>query len=330
MRKNILIDHVNAYLYQCKTHIMRFAGIVFLTIVLGATNLFGQVSVTASGEKLPDEGIDKIHDGSLNSKWLNGGGNTAWVKFEYSSAQVFNTYSLTSGNDVNERDPKDWTMSGSNDGPTWTLLDTRSNQSMWINRNSTIDFSFPNTTAYLFYKLNITDNHGDWIMQLSELSFSFLDNLDFDIPSVPAGLSATNITDNSFTLSWSPSTDKVGVSEYEVSQDGISIGTTSTTTLNVIGLTGGKTYSITVKAGNAIPNWSHDSEALKVKTLIGNSPVVTVTASGENAPNEGIANINDGNLNNKWLLWTSTAWVQFLYSSAHARGQRVHFPAGFR
>lgn len=43
-------------------------------------------------------------------------------------------------------------------------------------------------------------------------------------PSVPTGLADLATTINSFTLSWTASTDNVGVAAYEVFRDGASAG----------------------------------------------------------------------------------------------------------
>jgi chitodextrinase len=55
---------------------------------------------------------------------------------------------------------------------------------------------------------------------------------------VPTGLAASAITINSFTLSWTASTDNVGVTAYEVFRGTTSLGTVAApaTTLAVAGL----------------------------------------------------------------------------------------------
>lgn len=88
-------------------------------------------------------------------------------------------------------------------------------------------------------------------------------------PSVPTGLSADNVTETALDLSWTASTDNVGVTGYEVFQDGISIGITSTTSLAVSGLTAGTAYSFTVTASDAAGNTSAASDALNVTTQSG-------------------------------------------------------------
>jgi hypothetical protein len=96
-------------------------------------------------------------------------------------------------------------------------------------------------------------------------------------PSVPTGLTSSNRASTSFTLSWSPSTDNVGVTGYEVFRNGTSVGTTATTSFSVTGLTASTTYSMTVRARDAAGNWSSQSAALSVTTSTGSS---TPTPSG--------------------------------------------------
>jgi hypothetical protein len=42
------------------------------------------------------------------------------------SARVVERYTVTSSNDRPPRDPQDWQFQGSNDGSSWTTLDTQS------------------------------------------------------------------------------------------------------------------------------------------------------------------------------------------------------------
>jgi len=52
---------------------------------------------------------------------------------------------------------RDWTLSGSNNGSTWTVLDTRSGVTTWV-AGERREYSFTNTTAYEYYRLDITAN----------------------------------------------------------------------------------------------------------------------------------------------------------------------------
>ena len=131
-------------------------------------------NVTVSGENPSwNEVAAKLADGDLNTKW-SVDANTAWIQFAYKEAKRWNKYSLTSGNDDPTRDFKDWTLQASNDGTTWTILDTQTGHAPWAARNSTLDFTFTNLASYKFYKFDITANNGGNVTQLSEIAFSFL------------------------------------------------------------------------------------------------------------------------------------------------------------
>ena len=141
-------------------------------------------------------------------------------------------------------------------------------------------------------------------------------------PSVPAGLSASNVVPTSFTLSWNASTDNVGVTGYEVFKDGSSIGTTSSTSMDVTGLTCGSTYTMTVKARDAVPNWSAQSTSLDIKTtsctsLIGywsfdetsGSTASDGSGNGNDGTLQGNATFAPGKLGNAISLDGTNSWV---------------------
>ncbi|MDQ1152715.1 discoidin domain-containing protein [Sphingobacterium zeae] len=76
-------------------------------------------------------------------------------------------YTLTSGNDAIERDPKSWFLEGSLDGKNWVTIDTRTNES-FPNRIQTRRFNVQKPGIYKFYRLNITENVGSSLFQCSE------------------------------------------------------------------------------------------------------------------------------------------------------------------
>jgi hypothetical protein len=87
--------------------------------------------------------------------------------------------------------------------------------------------------------------------------------LDTEPPSKPTNLTASNITKTSATLSWTASTDDVGVMEYVVIDGDIGdIGTTSSTSISVA-LTCGQTSIFHVKARDA-DNESDKSDTLEI------------------------------------------------------------------
>lgn len=155
--------------------------------------------VTARGENAgAGEGIDKLYDNNLNTKWLDASA-TSWVQFAYNTAQTFSKYDITSGNDAPERDPKNWTLLGSNDGTNWTTLNTQSNQS-WTARNQTRSFTFSNSTAYKYYKWNITANQSGSLIQASELKFGTGSSTTY--PNDNAALGMNMASFNYFANDW--------------------------------------------------------------------------------------------------------------------------------
>lgn len=85
-------------------------------------------------------------------------------------------------------------------------------------------------------------------------------------PTVPTNLVSSNVTDTSFTLAWTASTDNQGVTGYDVFLDGILKASVLTNTANITGLTAETLYSVTVKAKDAAGNISAASTALPVTT----------------------------------------------------------------
>ncbi|WP_066224096.1 fibronectin type III domain-containing protein [Formosa haliotis] len=124
----------------------------------------------------------------------------------------------------------------------------------------------PNT-SYSFTVLAV-DGSGNRSGQSTGLTVTTLELLDEVPPSIPTGLVSSNITSNSLDLSWSASTDNVGVTDYEVFMDGISQGLSSgLLTQSITGLSPNTSYSFTVLAVDGSGNRSGQSTGLTVATL---------------------------------------------------------------
>jgi chitodextrinase len=104
---------------------------------------------------------------------------------------------------------------------------------------------------------------------------------DSEPPTAPTNLAASNVTETSFTLTWTASTDNVGVTEYEVFRDGISVGTSTNTSKSISGLSCNTSYSMTVKAKDAAGNVSAASSALSVTTSACSPPPDNLVSNGE-------------------------------------------------
>ena len=99
---------------------------------------------------------------------------------------------------------------------------------------------------------------------------------DTQAPSTPANLNSPSRTNNSITLSWSASTDNVGVTGYDILRaPGASggtfaqVGTSATTTFTNTGLSPDTTFRYQVRARDAANNTSAVSNTVTVTTLGG-------------------------------------------------------------
>src|SRR5207249_385215 len=70
-------------------------------------------------------------------------------------------------------------------------------------------------------------------------------------PSAPTNLTATAASSSQINLSWTASTDNVGVTGYYVYRGATQVGNPSSTTFNDTGLSASTSYSYTIKAYDA-------------------------------------------------------------------------------
>lgn len=135
----------------------------------------------------------------------------------------------------------------------------------------------PNTA----YSMTVKAKDAAGNASVASTALSVTTSADTTAPSVPAGLASSSITTTSFTLTWTAATDNVGVTAYEVFRSGTSLGTVTTTSKSVPGLTANMTYSMTVRARDAAGNWSAQSTARPV-TTIGPPPSVPTGLASAN------------------------------------------------
>lgn len=91
---------------------------------------------------------------------------------------------------------------------------------------------------------------------------------DTTAPTVPTGLGSTSITQTSATVSWTASTDAVGVTKYQVEVNSVVLGDESTSlSRSLSSLTANTLQSVRVRAGDAAGNWSAWTTAHTFTTL---------------------------------------------------------------
>jgi chitodextrinase len=118
---------------------------------------------------------------------------------------------------------------------------------------------------------------------------------DTSPPSKPANLHATATSAGRVDLSWSPSSDDVGVTGYEISRDGAVLATTGpVTTYADTSVAASTSYAYTVRALDAAGNRSDPSDAATVTTPA--SPTsLTLAPTADSLVRQASPSSNSGN-----------------------------------
>ncbi|TXC76134.1 S8 family serine peptidase [Luteibaculum oceani] len=179
--------------------------------------------------------------------------------------------------------------------PTWTGSTYSEGYSVWIDYNKDGDFADAGEQVWTQAATTASPVSGAFTVPTSAIegttrmrvsmkyngiptaceSFSYGEVEDYTVsitggdteaPTAPSNLAASNIGETTLTLTWTASTDNVGVTGYDVFQNGSNIGTVTGTAANVSGLTPGTTYSYYVVAKDAAGNVSGQSNTINATT----------------------------------------------------------------
>jgi chitodextrinase len=156
-----------------------------------------------------------------------------------------------------------WTASTDNVGVTGYKIYRNGTQAGTNTTNSFTDSGLTPNTSYS-YTVAAYDAAGNNSAQTAAVPISTL--ADTTAPTTPTGLAISNRTFTSISLSWTASTDNVGVTGYRVYRNGTLAGTSTTTSFTDSGLTSGTSYSYTVAAYDAAGNNSAQSTASSFST----------------------------------------------------------------
>ncbi len=113
----------------------------------------------------------KVFDGNAvrdGGSWFTvQGTTTGWIRYDFGSGntKIITHYSIRAiASNAADTDrtgaPKNWTFEGSNDASSWTVLDTITNSTGWV-QGETRSFATSNTTAYRYYRVNVSANNGN-------------------------------------------------------------------------------------------------------------------------------------------------------------------------
>ncbi len=123
-----------------------------------------------------------------------------------------------------------------------------------------------------------SDYSGDVALYLYDPTLATPDN---SAPTTPTNLTAAAISSSQINLSWTPSTDNIGVTGYSIRRNGVPLTTTTLDTYTDTGLAASTLYSYTVLAFDAAGNNSALSAPAQATTQAvptdNQSPTVTIT-----------------------------------------------------
>jgi alpha-mannosidase len=278
--------------------------------------------ITAQSENAPLETAAKLFDGQVRTKWLDRvsagqQSGASWVQYQYASGQQvpLTGYALISANDVPARDPMNWRLLGSNDGGTnWTTLDTQTNV-VFADRFERREFRLAAPPRFNLYRLQVdrsADPAASSSIQLAELEL---------LGTLPYAY-AWNFGDGNYSSAPNPQHTFAHEGNYLVTATStrghrnainrqiITVGPPLTIQAEIAQQQGAVVqFTSQVTGGNAT--------RLPFDTMRAGSG--NLRARGQNAPQEGVAQLLDRNPTTKWLDFTPdplrrSTWLEYAYA----------------
>ncbi len=288
-----------------------------------ATNL-ARGKATSQSSQNQTYGSGNTVDGDANSYWESA--NNAfpqWVQVDLGAASAIAKVVM--------KLPATWgarnqtvAIQGSTDGSTFSTIVGATGYAFDPSSANTITVNFA-TTTQRYVRLNISANTGWPAAQISEFEVygSGGTGGDTTAPTAPGNLTVTAHTSSTIALSWSASTDNVGVTGYQVRQGGTIVATVTGLTYTATGLNPSTAYSFTVTAKDAAGNVSAASNTATGTT---DAAAGTNLARGKATSESGhsqvysSANAVDGDANTYWESVNSAfpQWLQVDLGAATA------------
>ncbi|MFF3441181.1 discoidin domain-containing protein [Streptosporangium sp. NPDC002721] len=219
-------------------------------------------------------------------------------------------------------------VQGSTNGSSFTTLAGPAGHSFDPGSGNTVTITFP-AASTRYVQLTFTGNTGWTAAQLGELEvYGSVTGGDTQPPSTPGNLTVTGKTATGVSLSWSASTDNVGVTGYQVRRGGTVVATVQGTAHTVTGLSPATAYTFTVTAHDAAANASSPSNTVTVTTDAAPNANLArgkATSASSHTQNLVPANTVDGDANSYWESANNAfpQWIQVDLGAAATVGRVV-------
>ena len=184
-----------------------------------------------------------------------------------------------------------WTASTDNVGVAGYKIYRNGSYQKSVPTAFTSDTGLTPSTQYC-YTVSAYDAANNESGKSNQACATTLTTSDTTPPSIPTGLSATAVSSSQINLSWTASTDNVGVTGYKIfDYYGTYLKTVNSTSVSFTGLSPNTNYCFTVSAYDAAGNESGKSSQVCSTTLSGSGVppggltlTVTLECSGEGTP----------------------------------------------
>ena len=151
-----------------------------IPIMTSSTSPSGIVS--ASSQVAGYEGW-RAFDRNTTTVWQTAGGVTsAILTYQFPISKIIKRYSFK--NFGATTGARNFTFEGSNDGSSWTTLDTQTSINVGANGIFTSGL-LANTTAYLYYRINVTTVNGGTAIQMTE--FEMTESISTSVGQIVGG-----------------------------------------------------------------------------------------------------------------------------------------------
>ncbi|SEA17457.1 Por secretion system C-terminal sorting domain-containing protein [Flavobacterium gillisiae] len=275
---------------------------------VGVGSAYGVLNYCASkGNSVADEYISKVQLGTINNTTTGGSGYTDYTSISTNLTKgVSSTITIT---------------------PTWPGTKYNEGYAVWIDYNKNGDFSdagelvwskaasqttpvtgsftVPTSAANGATRMRVAMKYNAIPTSCEAISYGEVEDYTVNIaagaadttaPTIPANLAASGTTTTATNLTWSASSDNVGVTGYNVYQGTTLKSSVTGTSYTVTGLVPNTAYTFTVKAKDLAGNISASSNVVNVTTL--NNTLVYCTSKGNSVADEYIDYVSIGGINN--------------------------------
>ena len=123
-----------------------------------------------------NEGMEKLFDGDINTKLCTSDGFPLRISWQMKKPIILKKYTLTTANDsetYSYRNPKSWHLYGSNNGTSWTQIDTVTDSGIEAKNSKSYTYETDIQESYQYYLIQFEGNGTNYYgFQLAEISLN--------------------------------------------------------------------------------------------------------------------------------------------------------------